>query len=273
MDGLEALTDLAFDTPLFPIGLVIGGLLFASSWLGLQLGRIQRRQRGGEDEKSVDILLGTLLALLGLMIAFTYAFALDRHSSRKAAVLLEANALGTAFLRADLLEETERRTLQKVLEAYAFTRFRLPGADRPVSTETNEAAIARSEAAKSALWPATIAGSATLPPPLAALLISSVNDVLDAHVIRVAALRDRVPSSVVLLSIAVACGALFTAAQAAGYRGDERFFLRALIYALTLTLVLTMILDFDRPSRGLIHVNFEPLMSTWEEMQASLSPG
>jgi hypothetical protein len=66
-------------------------------------------QSSGDDEKSTDVMLGTLLGLLGLRIAFTYAFALDRHSSRKAAVLLEANALSTAFLRADLLQEPERQ--------------------------------------------------------------------------------------------------------------------------------------------------------------------
>jgi hypothetical protein len=262
VQNLEAFTALAFDTPLAIVGSIIAVFLYSCAWCGLRLGLYQRNQ--SDDEKSTDVMLGTLLALLGLLIAFTYAFALDRHSSRKSAVLLEANSLGTAYLRADLLKDSERQRLQDALRHYARTRFRLPH-EQVVSTEANEAAIARSETAQAEIWPAALRGAETLPAPLAALLISATNDVLDAHLVRVAALRDRVPGSVVLLTVAIAGGALFTAGQAAGYRGDTRFW-RALVYAVSVALVVTLILDFDRPSRGLILVDLEPLVSTWEAM-------
>lgn len=268
--NLQTFTALTFDTPLAIVGAIIAVFLYFCARLGLKLGLSQRTQSSGDDEKSTDVMLGTLLGLLGLLIAFTYAFALDRHSSRKAAVLLEANALSTAFLRADLLEEPERQRLQTALRHYASTRFRLPN-EQAVSTEFNEAAIERSETVQEAIWPAALRGSETLPAPLAALLVSAINDVLDAHLVRVAALRDRVPGSVVLLAVAIAGGALFTAAQAAGYRGDTRFW-RALVYALAVTLVITMILDFDRPSRGLILVDLDPLISTWEAMVGNEPP-
>jgi hypothetical protein len=71
----------------------------------------QPQQKERDDQKSTDVTQGTLLALLRLLIASTYALALDRNSSRKAAVLLEANALSTAYPRADLLEGSERQRL------------------------------------------------------------------------------------------------------------------------------------------------------------------
>jgi hypothetical protein len=120
----------------------------------------KRQQRERDDQKSTDVTQGTLLALLGFLIACTYAFALDRHSFRKAAVLLEANALSTAYLRADLLEEPERQRLQSALRDYARIRVRLPH-KHVVSTEANEAAIERAEAAQAPIWPAALRSAET----------------------------------------------------------------------------------------------------------------
>ncbi|MEM1314515.1 MAG: hypothetical protein AAGI51_08185 [Pseudomonadota bacterium] len=267
---MQALSNLFFDVPLAVIALLMAAVMFAFARLGWWIGRGQRRRAGDEDEKSVDVILGTLLALLGLLIAFTYSFALERHAARKASILLEANALGTAFLRADLLEDEPRRRLQTALEAYAKTRTsRGGGAAEVVTAEAYETAIAVSESVQRSVWPAALAAAATVPPPYAALIITSVNEVLDSHTIRAAALRDRVPAPVFLLAVLVACSALFTSSQAAGYRGDRRVW-RSLAYALTVTAILTLIMDFDRPARGFITVSAQPIDSAWESMAAGL---
>ena len=86
------------------------------AWNGRRLGRRATDAKGGNARKRSDLEVGALLALMGLVLAFTYLFSLSRIDMRKQALVQEANAIGTAFLRADLLPEPGRTELRARLD-------------------------------------------------------------------------------------------------------------------------------------------------------------
>jgi len=113
-----------YDIPLWVDALAFVFLLSVAIEAGYRLGLRQRRASGSAEKATRgDVTLSAMLALLGLMLAFTYAFTLSRADARKDAIVEEANAIGTAFLKADFLTEPGRRALQEGLLDYARTRI------------------------------------------------------------------------------------------------------------------------------------------------------
>ena len=108
--------------PFWLICLTIIFVLLISLELGFKIGLSQREYWKDADTGGGKVVLSSLLLLLGLILAFTYSAGLKRHDMRKQAVNMEANAIGTAYLRADFVNEPERSTLKKQLFEYARKR-------------------------------------------------------------------------------------------------------------------------------------------------------
>ena len=121
--------------------------LVAASEAGRLLG-VRAAGRGGDD---VSTLEAAILGLLALMIGFTFAMALTRFDARRAAVVNEANAIGTTALRARLLPAPHNVETNKLLQEYVRTRLDIT--QRVPSTTEFNAAIARSNEIKQRLWP------------------------------------------------------------------------------------------------------------------------
>ncbi len=160
-------------------GLLLGILLLAVE-AGFRVGLKHFRSSTDERLKARgDVTLTAMLALLGLVLAFTYAFSLSRADLRKQAIVEEANAIGTAFLRADLAAEPGRTELRRLLLDYAQTR--ILGPEMRGTHEQTVAVIARSEEALAALWPATkgvvLIGN---PDPFKASIFQAINETIDA---------------------------------------------------------------------------------------------
>lgn len=262
--------DVIRDLPIWAATLGALALFMAAGEVGRRVGAALRQAREAVDEKHADLMLGTLLALLGLLLAFTYSFALARLDARKAALLTEANALGTAFLRADLLPEPGRDALRGRLLEYGRTHLAPAGTD---TAEEMEEAIRRSELVQGRLWPTLTEALGPRPiGPGEALAIAAVNEVIDAHAGRVAAVRDRLPGEVLLVVMVVAAGAMAASGHGLGLRG-QREPMRGVVYAGSLALVLGLIIDFDDPLHGLIRVDVRPLAETVAAMEAALGGG
>ena len=243
--------------------------LLAALELGYRIG-IRRRDAWKEDEAAGGkISLTSMFAVLGLMLAFTFGAAISRHEARKRAVIAEANALGTAFLRASLVDEPGRTELRTALLDYARTRK----SDRNVkmTVERLESLLQQSWDAKAKLWPATerIVHGAT-PGPVEALLVAAVNDVVDCDTVRVAAIFDSLPPMVLTLLLLIAAATVSVAGFNAGLSGRICRW-RTTLLILVLASIMLVILDFDRSSDGSIHVRNDSIDAVIAEMEEGLA--
>ena len=180
-----------FNYPLVAIlcmGLVI---VLAATEFGRRLGMNANRKV----EDDISTLEAAMLGLLALMIGFTFAMALSRFDTRRDAVLLEANAIGTTALRARLLPEPHRKEVLKLLRDYV--RVRLDITQRTPSLADLEGAIRQSNDIQEALWREAMAISAMdqgMVPT--GLFIQTLNEMIDDQAKRLAALRNRIPNIV-----------------------------------------------------------------------------
>jgi hypothetical protein len=179
-----------------------------------------------------------------------------RYEDRRAAVVNESNAIGTAYLRAQTLEEPDRTRSIDGLRKFTDASIRI-ARTVPESAE-QDAAIGDSQRTERALWGA--AGDALAADPTATaprLYVESLNETFDAQSSRIYGLDNRVPTAVLVLEIvgaAIALGLLALHLAALG-RGLTTVLVAAVLVALTLVVTL----DLDRPVRGLIQVGATPL--------------
>lgn len=253
--------DWIFDTA--PLGL-IGILLFLLLILFFRLGAWLRGRSKHVDGRTDDegYLLSAALALLGLLIAFTFSLALNRYDSRRGLVVQEANAIGTAWLRAGLADGAAGAALQQSIARYADVRLDLPKSG-------DKAHVARIEATSSRLqsqiWREMKTDIATMPAPIATTLITAMNEMFDVAAARKAERQARIPSDVLIVLVLCAGMSAAIIGYVLGSTGKSHRTVTTILFAL-LTLALLMILDLDRPWRGAITVSQQPML----DMRAGL---
>jgi hypothetical protein len=242
-----------YQLPLWVVIFLLMILLLVPMEVGFRLGMRQKpKQRDLQSEARGDVTIAAMMALLGLMLAFTYSFSLSRADLRKVALIKEVNAISTAFLRADLLPEPGRTEVRKLLFDYAKSRYVEPGTVRTL--EELEQVVNRSVNIQSKIWPAVrsaLRHQGDMGDPEKALLVSAINDVLDSHTSRMAVFFDRLPTAVLALLVLIAAASLGMAAYNAGLRSEFSRW-RMTGFALILASLMYIILDFDMMGRGLI---------------------
>jgi hypothetical protein len=210
-------------------------------------------------------MVGAILALLAFMLAFTFSMAATRFDSRREAVLDEANAIRTTYLRAQMLPQPEQSAVMRLLRDYVDVRLR---ATQEGSTAmTIDQAIGQSEDMHRALWGHAVAAAAKSPSDITGLFVQSVNDVMDLHAKRIqVAIRGRVP-----LIIWIALLALTGVGMAAvGYQvGIVAMKRTPAMYALILGFggAVYLIADLDRPGEGTLHTNQAAIVNLQRMMQ------
>jgi hypothetical protein len=244
------------DYPLPVIFLVSIVLIVAATEAGRRLG-LRAGRRDGDD---VSTLEAAMLGLLALMIGFTFAMAQSRFEVRRAAVLSEANAIGTAALRARLLPAPHSAEVIRLLKDYV--QIRLDITRHVPSAADLKDATARSNEIEEKLWRQAMAlattNNAMVP---TGLFIQAVNDVIDNQEKRLAAFRSRVPNVVLIALYAVAFVAIAIAGYAKGLHG-RRVKLPTYLMGLLIAGVMLLIQDLDRPSSGFIRVSQQPMLDT-----------
>jgi len=235
--------------------LVIFAVIFGVTALGLVTGRYLRKHSETLREP-FGVLQGALLGLVGLILAFGLSLAVGRYEARRAAVVDDANAIGTTYLRAQMLSEPVRSQSLALLVNYTDTSIRLSRA-RPGSA-AEERVVAIGDAQQRQLW--RLAGHALNTAPVATgprLYIDSLNSMIDMQTVRVSALNNRVPGAVLGLEVLGAAFALGLLAVYLSILG--RGVVTVVIAASLISLLLLITFDLDRPTRGLIRIPTAPL--------------
>jgi len=255
--------------PIWVGGLLFLGVLLGALEIGFRVGLRQRDEWRDAEEGGGNLVLTSVLALLGLILAFTFASGISHYKERKLALISEANALGTAFLRADMVADPGRTELKKALLDYARTRAVKIGSF--YSPEKFRELAEQSSQAMAKLWPVIQQIlQQEKPGPMEASLVAAVNDVIDYHTIRMAAVFDKLPPIVLVLVVFITATSLAVAGFNAGVSGRMSRW-RMTMLALVLAGVVTVIQDFDRPLAGLIHVSQDSIYSAIAEMEAGLA--
>ena len=252
----------------FPLWAILCGsaaAFLAMAEVGYRIGFWRRSGARESTLADLGVAMGGLLGLLGLLLAFTFGMAGARHDDRKMLVIEEANAIGTAWLRTDLIPEPMRTQAREALEAY--TRLRVEIASRGDRTEA-ERVVARAEQLQGPLWNAAVAAAAAAPSPATALFVSAVNEVIDMHGRRVArGLRNPIPPIILATLYAVSLLVVLALGFSRGLAGDRNAVATTLL-AIILAVVLNLILDLDRPAGGSLRVSQQSM----EDVLRAMTP-
>ena len=244
----------------FLIGVAI---IFLASEFGWRLGI---RTKGQGKNANISVLEQSLLGLLALIVGFTFLMALTRFEARRTAVLDEANAIGTAALRARLLPEPHRTESLKLLREYAQTRIDYIPTGK--SFADMPAFIVRSNNIQEALWQQVKALSAkdnSMVPT--GIFIQALNEMIDDQGKRLSALRNYIPDVVVLSLFGIAAVACGFAGYASGL-DPLRTRLPLFITAFLVCSIIFVILDLDRPNVGFITISQQPMVDTVASLSA-----
>src|SRR5262245_40267492 len=221
---------------------------------GFRAGRRAIRARDTEMKSQVGPIQGAVLGLLGLLLAFSFAAAGARFLERQDLIVEEANAIGTASLRADLLDEPQRSELRAALKRYTAHRLEVSATLR---RGVDPSALSEVERLHERIWSAAVAGVSVRPASTLAVL-APVNEVIDMHATRLAASRKHLPSLV--LGLLIACSALAIAVIGYGCgMGGRRRAPMTVALALLIGVGLWITVDLDRPRAGLMQLSDAPL--------------
>jgi hypothetical protein len=229
--------------------------------LGFLIGLLYNKRFGSDREAPLSAITGAHLALLAFIMAFTFNMAAEHFDARKKLVLEEANAIGTAYLRAILVPGPEGEEIARLLVDYSAVRAGESGT-------TPARVIERSSELHSALWQQvqSFAGRRT-PTEIDALLVSALNDVIDVHEKRVTAhLRSRIPDSVwgticLLLVASMTAMGFFTSMN------GKRNPIATTALAVSFSIVMFLIEDLDRPDVGLLRTDHSALLELNQRLQ------
>lgn len=261
-EAADRLPPVFFSLSSVAVALILILVVVGATGVGLIIGH--RVRSGGESlREPFGVLQAATLGIVGLLLAFGLTLAIERYEKRRAVVVEEANAIGTAYLRAQTLDEPIRSESLDLLRRYNDVAItvaeEVPGSDAMAET------IAAHEVLQRRLW--SLAGQSLRDAPVATaprLYVDSLNEVFDQESTRVAALNNRVPGAVLTLEVVAAALALGLLALYLAVLG--RGPITVVLAALLVTMLLYVTFDLDRPTRGLITIPEAPFVSLKESM-------
>jgi hypothetical protein len=199
-----------------------------------------------------------MLGVLALLLGFTFSLSLQRFDSRSEAVVTEANAIGTTILRADLLPETVRDSTQELLDRYVDLRIRAGTISMDRYGERGDV-LQQSGDVLDALWDLAVSASMENPnPATTGLYVQALNQMIDAYGARDAELERHVPEPVLFLMFLAFVMMSLLIGYAAGVSGHRATFATYMLLVLVSCMIF-IVIDLDRPRRGLIEVSQQSL--------------
>jgi membrane protease YdiL (CAAX protease family) len=243
-------------TPTWQVGLALVIAMLVASLLGEWLGRRSRGKKRKDDDDeggNEGYIVSATLGLLALLMGFTFSLAVDRFETRRALVLEEANAIGTTYLRSQMLEPVDRARISKMLVDYTDNRLALAKAP----PDQIPPLLAKNDQLLTDLWTATLAAWPSIKGlDFSSSYLETMNNMIDLDSSRKAARLVRVPSTVFFVLFVY----VITSAGVLGYAGankEGRGATTFLFLLLAISLMLT--LDIDRPTSGRVKESQAPM--------------
>jgi hypothetical protein len=251
--------------------LILCAISFVALWLSAWIGWWFRRRQGTLDaelREDFGFILAATLTLLGLIIGFSFSMATSRYDQRKNYEEAEANAIGTEYVRADLLPPDDAARVRGLLRKYLDERIMFYIThDEQDSQQIN----ARTAQLQNKLWSAIPGPAAAQPNPVMALVVSGMNDVLNSQGYTQAAYWNQIPTAAwaLMAAIAIGCNLLVGYGSRSAKAGSKLLPILPLIVAIAFMLIA----DIDSPRHGVIRVRPQNLISLVESLpQPSSTP-
>ena len=234
------------------VGLFLGMLLLAEA--GRRIGIAQLARSPGGLTRGADAAEAAVFGLLALLIAFTFSGAASRFDDRRHLVAEEANAIGTAYLRLDLLPGDAQPELRSLFRRYLDTRLATYRNAEDVAA-TQEKLDAGS-ALQQEIWARAVRACQQpgVPAPAMTLVLSSLNEMFDITDTRLAATRNHPPQIIFWMLAALS----LISALLVGYstsQNENRSWLHMFVFAAILSLTVYVIIEIEYPRLGLIRVD------------------
>lgn len=234
--------------------------LFLVMMLAVEAGRRIGRHRYARDPETFSEGLGAaegaIFALLGLLVAFTFSGAASRFEDRRHLITQEANDIGTAWLRIDLLPAADQPAMRELFRRYTDLRI---AAYEHVRDEAGTAAkIAAAQELQGEIWRLAVAGvrKPDAAPGAPQVLLPSLNEMFDIVTTRITATRNHPPLAIyLLLGVLCAVGSMLFGYSIGASRNPN--WLHRLAFAGIMALAIYVILDLEFPRRGLIRIDAE----------------
>lgn len=243
--------DIAYIGVILALSLFLGMLLFFE--LGRFIGKRKRAKNTEAEEAGIGSAEAAVFGLLGLLLAFTFSGAAERFEERRHLVTEEANIIGTAFLRVDLLPSSEQPAMRELFRQYLQVRidtYHHANSEESIAQKLQEGSVLQDQ-----IWTLAIA---TLPQDkdgnVSKILLPALNEMFDIVTTRIGATNNHPPKIIFVLLV----GLSWISALLVGYvmsSAKHRNWIPVWVLAFTLSLTFYVILDLEYPRQGLIRVD------------------
>jgi hypothetical protein len=249
-------------------GAALLAMMLLGAGAGVALHRWQAK-KGARREKESDesiaqegYLIAAVLGTLGLLLAFCFGMVLNRYETRRELVVQEANAIGTAYLRTQLLDEPYRTRLSRLLVDYAANRIDVASADQG----TNDRYLEKNDRLLTAIWAQVKASrESALSHGLTTALLQTFNEVIDLDAERKVAWELRLPPEILALLVSyIVVTSVVIGYQIDGPRGRRA----ALVLFALLALSITFITDINRPMSGQSRESQRPMQMLLQSLRS-----
>jgi hypothetical protein len=232
--------------------------------VGYRIGRRLERRFSDSARGHINAIQASMLGILALILGFSFSRSVERLNTRSEAVVDEANAIGTAYLRAETAPPSVREPAKKLLRDYVDLRVEAAGRS---FEDLDLSLIQAAEQHQTELWKLAQQAVDEDSGPVTALFVSSINDLIDSYGSRKAAIARHLPALALVLMHSMFVLTAFVVGFACGAEGHRP---SAMCYFLVLLIVLLLfvVIDLDRPRRGMIEVPQRSLIDLQATLQA-----
>jgi hypothetical protein len=239
---------------------ILLALLLGTQEIGYRLGWFLRRRREPmEAEKSaLNFATAGMVGLLAFLLGISLSMASGRYEARRDSVLAEANAIGTTWLRAGVVQP-EGQAIQRVLREY--TRLRIDTLNGGETPEEVDRMYARAAALQNDMFSAAHRATERAPTPITSLLVASLNETIDLSLTNRRNFSSNVPAYVIRLLVLVSMLTMGAIGYGFGIVGSRQVVM-SVLFLFIWTIAIVLIIDIDRPRSGAIRVGTTPLVWT-----------
>jgi hypothetical protein len=221
--------------------------------IGRLVGKWRMAQEADDTDRGISAVDGAVFALFGLLLAFTFSGAASRFDHRRTLITQEANAIGTAYLRIDLLPAAAQPPLRELFREYV--QARIDRYKQYANEAESRADYLRGIKLQGEIWRLAVEGVNAAPvPTVAAQLLPALNDMIDITTERLIATQTHPPKIIFFMLFGLAMVVSLLAGHGMS-TSQNRQWLHVLAFATAITATVYVIIDVEYPRSGLIRID------------------